>query len=66
MPLAIGVYIETGGHVFQLHFANSVGITQKAVITETTQRWDKSEFQFGFNLSRMVTVKKIKPLTFNL
>ena len=38
MPLAIGVYIETGGHVFQLHFANSVGITQKAVITETKQR----------------------------
>ena len=38
MPLAIGVYIETGGHVFQLHFTNSVGINQKAVINETTLR----------------------------
>ncbi len=64
MPLAIGVDIETGGHVFQLHFTNSVGMNEKAVITETTQRWDKSEFQFGFNLSRMFTVKKNKATNF--
>lgn len=58
MPLSIGVDIETGGHVFQLHFSNSRGMNEKAFIAETLQRWDKSEFQFGFNLSRVFTVKK--------
>lgn len=58
MPLSIGVDIETGGHVFQLHFSNSRGMNEKAFISETLQRWDKSEFQFGFNLSRVFTVKK--------
>ena len=58
MPLSIGVDIETGGHVFQLHFSNSRGMNEKAFIAETTQQWQKGEFNFGFNLSRVFTVKK--------
>lgn len=57
MPLSIGLDIETGGHVFQLHFSNSRGMNEKAFITETTQNWGKGEFNFGFNLSRVFTVK---------
>jgi hypothetical protein len=58
VPISIGVDIETGGHVFQLHFSNATGMNEKAFITETTQKWSKSEFQFGFNLSRVFTIKK--------
>jgi hypothetical protein len=57
-PLAIGFDIETGGHVFQLHFSNSNGMNEKAFITNTTHSWGKGEVSFGFNLSRVFTVKK--------
>jgi hypothetical protein len=60
MPLSIGVDIETGGHVFQLHVSNSRGMNEKAFIAETMQSWGKGEIQFGFNLSRVFTVKSNK------
>ncbi len=57
-PLSIGFDIETGGHVFQLHFSNATGMNEKAFITNTTNSWGKAEVRFGFNLSRVFTVKK--------
>jgi Membrane bound beta barrel domain (DUF5777) len=60
MPLSLGVDIETGGHVFQLHFSNATGMNEKAFITETTQSWGEAQFSFGFNLSRLFTIKKNK------
>jgi Membrane bound beta barrel domain (DUF5777) len=59
-PISVGLDIETGGHVFQLHFSNARGMNERAFITETTQDWGKGEFQFGFNLSRVFTIKKNK------
>lgn len=59
-PLSFGLDIETGGHVFQLHFSNSTGMNERAFITETTGSWDKAEIRFGFNLSRMFQLKKQK------
>ena len=59
-PLSAGIDIETGGHVFQLHFSNSSGMNERAFITETTGRWDKGEIKFGFNLSRVFQIKKKK------
>jgi hypothetical protein len=50
---SFGVDIGTGGHVFQLHFTNSAGLTEKSFISETTGRWDKSDVMFGFNISRV-------------
>ena len=35
-PLSIGFDIETGGHVFQLHFSNATGMNEKEFITNTT------------------------------
>lgn len=55
---SFGVDIGTGGHVFQLHFTNSAGLTEKSFITETTGRWDKSNIMFGFNISRVFQLKK--------
>jgi len=59
-PLSVGVDIETGGHVFQLHFSNAIGMNEKAFITETTGDWAKGEIRFGFNLSRIFQLKKKK------
>lgn len=59
-PLSIGFDIETGGHVFQLHFSNSTGMNEKAFITSTTNSWGKAEVRFGFNLSRVFTARKDK------
>jgi hypothetical protein len=57
-PLSVGFDIETGGHVFQLHFSNATGMNEKAFLTSTTNRWGKGEIRFGFNLSRVFTVAK--------
>jgi hypothetical protein len=59
-PLSVGLDIETGGHVFQLHFSNSTGMNERAFITETTGRFGKGEVRFGFNLSRVFQIKKKK------
>jgi hypothetical protein len=56
--LSLGVDIETGGHVFQLHITNSKGMNEKAFIGETTQNWGKGQIQIGFNLSRVFTIVK--------
>ena len=57
-PLSVGFDIETGGHVFQLHFSNATGMNEKAFITNTTGDWGKGEARFGFNLSRVFTVRR--------
>jgi hypothetical protein len=58
--LAIGFDIETGGHVFQLHFTNSTAMVEKGFITETTGDWFKGDIRFGFNISRVFTIKQSK------
>lgn len=57
-PLSFGLDIETGGHVFQLHVSNAVGMNERAFITETTGQWGQGQVRFGFNLSRMFQLKK--------
>jgi len=57
-PLSVGFDIETGGHVFQLFFTNSLGMIEKAFIGETTTSWAKGGIHFGFNISRVFTLKK--------
>jgi hypothetical protein len=51
--LSFGVDIETGGHVFQLHFTNSTGMTERTFISETTGQWRKGDIHFGFNIARV-------------
>lgn len=58
--LSIGFDIETGGHVFQLHFTNSTGMTERTFISETSGSWEKGDILFGFNISRVFTIKKSK------
>lgn len=58
--LSIGFDLETGGHVFQLHFTNSTSMIEKGFITETTGDWGNGDVHFGFNVSRVFTVVKPK------
>ncbi len=49
---AIGLDIETGGHVFQLLFTNAIGLNERGFITETLDRFFDGDIHFGFNISR--------------
>jgi Membrane bound beta barrel domain (DUF5777) len=55
--IAIGFDIETGGHVFQLQFTNSTGMTERTFISETTGNFFKGDIHFGFNISRVFTLQ---------
>jgi hypothetical protein len=57
---SIGFDIETAGHVFQLHFTNSRGMTERTFISETAGSWGKGNILFGFNISRMFNLQKKK------
>jgi hypothetical protein len=59
-PLSVGFDIETGGHVFQLHFTNAVGMNERAFLTETANDWANGDIQFGFNISRSFQIAKRK------
>jgi opacity protein-like surface antigen len=56
--LSLGVDIETGGHVFQLHLTNSTSMVESGFITETTNDWLDGGIHFGFNVSRVFTVSR--------
>ena len=52
-PLSVGVDLETGGHVFQMHFSSSQGIHEAGFLGNTTGDWTKGDIFFGFNLLRV-------------
>jgi hypothetical protein len=56
-PLAVGVEIETGGHVFHINFTNASGIIENYFIPNTTDSWLKGGYKFGFNIARTFTLK---------
>ena len=56
--LSFGFDIETGGHIFQLHFSNSPAMIDPEFITQTTGEWLKGDIYFGFNISRVFTLNK--------
>ncbi len=56
-PLGLGMEIETGGHVFQLVFANSQAMIEKSYITQTSGNFFDGDIHFGFNISRVFQLK---------
>ncbi|NNK09789.1 MAG: hypothetical protein HKP08_00460 [Flavobacteriaceae bacterium] len=52
-PLSIGVDIETGGHVFQLHFTNAQPTFESGYLGNAIGDWGNGDVYFGFNLSRV-------------
>ncbi|UOQ54316.1 DUF5777 family beta-barrel protein [Hymenobacter cellulosivorans] len=55
--LGLGVDLETGGHVFQLHVTNSLGMTEKFFVPETTGKFFSGDLYFGFTVARNFTVR---------
>lgn len=58
--LALGFDIETGGHVFQLHFTNTRSMITRGFVSETDGSWGDGDIQFGFNISRVFNLKEPK------
>jgi Membrane bound beta barrel domain (DUF5777) len=58
--LGFGLEIETGGHVFQMVFSNSLGMIDRAVVAETDGNFSNGDVHFGFNISRAFQVRKKK------
>lgn len=56
--LSMGFDIETGGHVFQLHFTNSLGMVERQFLTQTAGSWLKGDIHYGFNISRTFSFDK--------
>jgi len=54
----VGVDIETGGHIFQLHVTNSPGLVEKQFIAETDNTFFSGNLYYGFIVSRNFTVKQ--------
>ncbi len=52
-PLSIGIDLETGGHVFQMHFTNAQPMNTNTFLGQSTGDWSEGDIYFGFNLSRV-------------
>ncbi len=52
-PLSIGMDLETGGHVFQMHFTNAQAMNTNGFLGQATGDWSDGNIYFGFNLSRV-------------
>lgn len=52
-PLSIGFDLETGGHVFQMHFSNAQAMNTNGFLGQATRDWSDGNIYFGFNLSRV-------------
>ena len=59
-PLSIGFDLETGGHVFQLHFTNSQFMNANGVLGNSTGDWSDGDFslseykEYDFILMQMI------------
>ena len=59
-PIGIGVEVETGGHVFQLHLSNTQAIFANGFLGQAGGDFSTGDIFFGFNLSRAFSIGKGK------
>ncbi len=57
-PLGVGIDIETGGYISQLHFSNATGMNERAFLFETYGKFLNGDIRFGFNLSQLSYIRK--------
>jgi hypothetical protein len=50
---AVGLDIETGGHVFQVQLVNSLGVLENQFIPKSNTKWSNAGIRLGFNISRV-------------
>lgn len=51
--LAVGIDIETGGHVFQMFFTTSRALNDQYLVASENGNFFNREFRFGFNVNRL-------------
>jgi hypothetical protein len=51
--LAVGIDIETGGHVFQMFFTTSRALNDQYLVAGENGSFFDREFRFGFNVNRL-------------
>ncbi len=51
-PLSVGFDIETGGHVFQLHFSSARAMINEQLVPYSVGDFFSGDIHFGFNISR--------------
>lgn len=56
--LALGIEIETGGHVFQLHVSNSQAMYENGFLGQARGDFSDGSVYLGFNISRAFSLKK--------
>jgi hypothetical protein len=54
--LAIGIDIETGGHVFQMFFSTTRALSESYIIAGSNGNFFEREFRFGFNINRLFSI----------
>jgi hypothetical protein len=54
--MSFGYELETGGHVFQIHFTNSFGLIESQFFPHTDSQWNNMGIRLGFNISRVFTM----------
>jgi len=52
-PFSVGFDLETGGHVFQMHFTNAQAMNTNGFLGQATGDWSDGDIYFGFNLTRI-------------
>lgn len=55
-PLAIGVDIIAGGHVFKVHVGNAVGMIEKEFLTANYARVSDGDLRLGFSVLRSFSI----------
>lgn len=58
--VGFGLDIETGGHVFQLVFTNSLGLNERSVVADTSGDFWDGDVHFGFNITRTFQLSRNK------
>jgi hypothetical protein len=54
---SLGIDIETGGHIFQVHLTNSQGMIEQFYVPRTEGNWLK-QVRIGFNVVRVFTLDR--------
>ena len=54
--LALGIDIDTGGHIFQIRISNAQPMFDRAMISETQGKWSKGDIFLGFNINRIFSL----------
>ncbi|MDN5212889.1 DUF5777 family beta-barrel protein [Fulvivirgaceae bacterium BMA12] len=56
-PLAIGMDVVVGGHIFQVHLNNALGMIEKEFITATNGDFFDGDIRIGFTILRSFSIK---------